>query len=236
MQPSTRSDKSSTPVLLWASLATAVLWLVPGIQWVLIPLQYLNTHLHEVSHVLAGLVTGADVHRILVFANGSGLAEMSGGFLPFIGSAGYTGAAILGALMIRFGGTEEGARKVAKVMAALMALALLLWVRGDLVGLLSGFFWLGLFWLGSRRLSQEWLVFAVQFLGLQQALTSLQSVYELVHLSSLGTFHSDARIMEQATGLPAVLWAATWTLVSIVAVVWGLMGSKAAQRRSPSAG
>lgn len=191
--------------------------MVPFLRAVLLPVQYLNTHLHELSHAFVALATGGEVERILVFANGSGVTPVRGGNIVFTASAGYLGATLLGMALIAFSKTPASAQRSMRFLAVLMAIAMILWVRGDIVGLITGFVWVGLLaW--QPLLKGQGYVYAAQFLGIQQCLASLGSVLGLVQLSAATEVHSDAMILQQSTGIPAVAWAVLWTVVSLVAL------------------
>ena len=53
--------KPHQTTLIVAALATLVGFLLPVVQKILLPLQYLNTHLHEFSHAMVAILTGAEV-------------------------------------------------------------------------------------------------------------------------------------------------------------------------------
>jgi hypothetical protein len=201
--------------ILFAALASVVVWAIPGLQYMMLPVQYLNTHLHELMHALAGQASGGDVGYIKVFANGGGVTLSRGGSMWLIAPAGYVGAAVIGAGMIWMSRTAEGARNTMRLLAIVLALAMLLWVRGDFVGVISGIAWIGALWAMSSMLSGMPLLFAAQFVGLQQCLNAVQSMYVLLHLSALTDAHSDAMIMQQNTGIPAIVWAVVWCLFSL---------------------
>lgn len=208
-----RRDQST---LLWASLLAFVLWLIPPGRYVLLPLLYLNTHLHELCHALAAIGTGGEAHLIRVFASGSGVTPVTGGWLPVIASAGYVGSAVIGAGMIYFGRTEKGARATLGVLATALALSLLLFVRGDAVGILSAIVWIVVLVLATKALSAQHVEFAAQFLGVQQCLTAMQSILVLLRISNFPEAQTDARIMQDATAIPAMFWAMTWAGLSLL--------------------
>jgi hypothetical protein len=223
--PTRRTESKLKPhqgALLAASLISAVIMGVPLLQQLMIPLLYLNTHIHEVGHAVAALATGGQVSHIEVHATGAGVTPVRGGNILLVASAGYVGSAIAGALMIVYGRTPKGAATVLRVAAVALGVALVLWVRGDAIGVVSAIGWTLLLWLLSARLQGNSLIFAAQFLGLQQCLNALQSVYILLHLSAFTPLHSDAVILAQVTGIPALIWAGAWTLFSLILVVLSL--------------
>lgn len=188
---------------------------MPVARQVLLPVLYLNTHLHELSHALVAQFTGAEVEKIVVNANGSGLTPVMGGNILLIASAGYIGASVFGVAMIYFGRSEKGARWTLGMVAALLSLSMLIWVRGDAVGVVSGFGWIVALALGAIFLRGKVSVFFCQFLGLQQCLDAALSLLALVKLSEATEVHSDASILQAATGIPSVVWALGWTAFSL---------------------
>lgn len=218
-------SSSSQMILLFAALATFAGMLVPIIHRVLLPVQYLDTHLHELSHALVAQFTGARVDEIQVNANGSGLTPVEGGNLFLIASAGYLGASVFGAAMIYFGRNEKNARTTLITLLVLLCMSMVVWVRGDVIGEISGIGWIVALAFGIALLKRNELIFFCQFLGLQQCLASVQSVLSLVKISASMEAHSDATIMQDATGIPAIVWALTWSIISLLLVAWALRRS-----------
>ncbi len=204
--------------LLFAGLASAAAWAVPLLRSLMLPLLYLNTHLHELCHALAAELTGGEVQKIVVHADGSGMTPVSGGGLLLLASSGYVGASMIGAAMIFYGRTPSGAKLVLRLLALTLGFSMIVFVRGDAIGVASGLVWVAGLWGLSTYLKDRALLFAAQFLGLQQCLNSLQSVYVLMRLSALGTEHSDAAIMARASHIPAMVWAVSWCILSVAAI------------------
>ncbi len=218
----TKPYKPHQSSLMLAALAAAAAWFVPLLRIVMLPLQYLNTHLHEMSHAIMAAATGGDIQNIIVRSDGSGVTPVAGGSILLEASAGYLGASIIGALMIYFGRTPERAKFVLYTLCGMLAVSMVAWVRGDVVGIMSGLFWVGALFIGAKELQGPWLLFVVQFLGVEQCLTSVQSVFNLLEITQHTEVHSDALIMAQTTGIPALVWAFAWTLFSFAVVVVSL--------------
>lgn len=207
---------------------------VPVVGAVLLPLRYLNTHLHELGHALMALGTGGQVERIVVYGDGSGVTPVAGGILPLVASAGYLGAAAAGAALVWSMRTERGARAALGVLGIALLLSQLLFVRGDLVGVVSGFAWSFALIAGWRLLRGRALQFTVAFLGLQQGLNALRSLLELLQITAASETHSDALLMQRETLIPAVVWAFLWGVAGL-AVVLLTVRRTWAPPRAPSA-
>lgn len=211
--------------LAWLGVASVLafgLWAYAPTRPLMIPLVYLNTHVHELAHVLAAMASGGRAEHIKVFANGAGVAPIYGGILPIVASAGYVGASMVGGAMIAASRTEKHSRLSLQLLGGSLAVSSVVFVRGDLVGWVAGALWAAVLLVGAKKLSGEGLGFAVAFLGVQQCLTSAHALLVLYDISATTDMHSDAKIMEQATGLPDVVWAGLWILLSLGAVVAGL--------------
>lgn len=201
-----------------AALVSVALWVVPGAAYLMLPLIYLNVHIHELCHALIAIATGGAVQHIMVFGGGNGVTPVSGGSLLAVAMAGYLGASTVGGAIILYSRTVSSARIALKILAGLLAFSLLIWVRGDLVGVLTGIFWVGALWLAATRLKGDQLLFAAQFVGIQQCLNAIQSVLVLYKLSVIGETQSDAGILGDATGTSPIFWSVLWCGVSAVII------------------
>ncbi|HSI74217.1 MAG TPA: M50 family metallopeptidase [Fimbriimonas sp.] len=208
--------------ILAAGIVSLLVWAIPGVQMLMLPMQYLNTHLHELGHAFAAQISGGDVDMITVLADGNGATPVTGGSMWLIGPAGYVGAAMIGAAVIWFSRTEKTAKNTLRLLAFFLALSMLLWVRGDFVGVISGIAWVGALFAASTFLHGNAILFAAQFIGLQQCLNSINAVYTLLNLSAFNDVHSDAKIMQNNTGVPAMVWAFGWCAFALVLVAISL--------------
>jgi hypothetical protein len=199
-------------------VVSLALWLVPLFRPVLTPLIYFNTHIHELCHALVGMATGGYVDRIIVQSNGNGHALIGGGNLILTASAGYVGSAIVGAIMIAGARNGKGARGMLLAGAAFLAISMAMFVRGDLVGVISGLLWTLALAAAGLRLPVDWRMFAAQFVGVQLCLTSAHALLTLLNLSISSEAMTDAETLERVTQVPGILWAAGWFAVSAVAV------------------
>ncbi len=209
------SSRKAPRPLLTIALATALLWSLPALQWVLIPLIYLNTHIHEVFHALSAWLTGGKPLYIWVEVTGTGQTPVLGGDPIVVASAGYLGTSALGSFFIAFGKKDKGARRLLLFLTGLLVWELLFLLKGDVIGFASGIFWsvaLGTSLFLSPKVVSWW----SQFLGLQMCLSSLQSFLTLYQVGIFARGTSDATLLSQATGIPALFWATAWLLVSLL--------------------
>jgi hypothetical protein len=205
--------------LLIASALALLVWSLPIARWLVVPLIYLNTILHEISHAVVTLATGGQVAQIRIFADGSGVTLTQGGWLVFITAAGYIGATLMGGAMVYFARTPVGARRVLTTLACVVGGALVLWIRGDAVGMVAAITWtLGL-GLAAANLSDDGARTLAQFLGIAQCLASAQAFLVLLQLTASANVQNDAGILAQRTFIPATVWALAWALLSLVVLV-----------------
>jgi hypothetical protein len=214
-----RQLKQDQSALLWASIATLVCWFVPILNYIALPLEYLNAHTHEFCHALVGILTGGRVLEINVHADGSGVTPFMGGIVPVVASAGYVGASIIGVLIILFSHTPQGARWSLRVLGVTLLASSLLWVRAhdssDWIGLVAGYGWVAILFALAWLLPARWVPFAATFIGVQQCLHSVFALLTLMQISMYSQGMSDATLMQQSTHIPATIWAVTWSLFSL---------------------
>jgi hypothetical protein len=207
---------------MFAALASVVFWFVPFLRWVTVPLQYLNTHIHEGWHALTAVATGGMVSHIEVHANGNGETYTLGGMNFLISSAGYLGAALTGSLIIALARTPKAAKVALVALSVFIAYLLIVWVRRDVFGIVSAAAWIAALWGIAFYTKEETKLFLIQFFGVQQCLNSIQSLFFLVQISGFGIKQSDAGNMENMTHVPAIIWAGLWCLVSLVLMFFAL--------------
>jgi hypothetical protein len=221
-----------------ASLAAIFLWYWPVGRLALSPITFLNTFVHEYFHAILAWMTGGSVSRILVFNNGSGVTETSGGFPPLIASAGYVGSAIAGAVLLRLAHRERLARLLLMVGAALMVLGIAVLVRGEVLGVTIGLISAAVVFFAAKWLPGVWVVFLAQFVAVQQCAASFQAFYWLFVATSRSGVESDAYLMQKLTGVAAVFWAALWSVLGAALIYFAVRGAwreagRADPRRRP---
>ena len=216
--------RRSNRLLVAALLVTLLLWNVPYGWYVLYPFKLFATWLHETSHGLVMVLTGAGFREMKIFRDTSGLAFPGGGVAPglqaLISSAGYMGTAFFGAGFLLLGRTHRGARAVLGVLGATMALSALLYIPRDentfgLVAVLAGGLALGVAaWLANEAIAG----FLVNFLAAQSCINAVLDIRVLFGTEMYvdGRLHgqSDAHTVADKIGGPYWLWAGLWLLWS----------------------
>jgi len=131
VDPAQRNERA----LVLALVAALLLWNLPFGGLVLFPFKLLATWLHEMSHGVTMLATGAGFSHLEIYRDTSGIAfaerGVGGAGRAVIASAGYMGAALLGGAMLVLGQSGRRARGILLGFAIALALSLVFWVRND---------------------------------------------------------------------------------------------------------
>jgi len=219
-------DSSFLVGLGLAAVVVFTLWWTP----LLFPFRIMTTTVHEMSHAIAVILTGGTVQSFDVNPNGSGVVSFSGGFALLIFSAGYLGSTLFGGVMLLIAKNEKGRRNALKFLA--IGLVVVLAIGGllrvlrtgnilnfflitDIVALLLVAGLVVLLWFLAVKAPDIIVSFVAYTLAL---LSCLYAVFDLINVfssvvSPLGGFN-DARGLESATGIPAVIWAGVWVLLA----------------------
>jgi hypothetical protein len=228
--------KPHQAALLGAFATAIVAECVPGISRWLLPVVWLNTHIHEFCHAIVAMTCGGEVDKIIVHADGNGVTLIGGGNWILQGSAGYVGASIVGALLMYFSRTPRAAANALRVLAGVLTFSMIVFVRGDAVGVASGIGWIAALFALSYFVKGNALMFVAQLVGILQCINSIQAIYILLQISAFNEGQSDASILASATHIPAMAWALSWCAFSLIAMVWmGIRAWRAPLANSPAA-
>jgi hypothetical protein len=218
-------------------LVSLALWHLPFGGLVLYPFKLLATWMHEMSHGLVMLLSGAGFDRMEIYRDTSGLAFGQHGVdragRAAIAAAGYMGTPLCGAVLLVLGQSSRSARRILAGLAAVMALSTALWIHNDfgvtvmtastaaLVVVVAFTAWADR--AGSpawtRRLGRPAAVWLVNFVAAQACINALLDIRVLfrpnlmVNGQAMG--HSDAHDMARAAGGSPALWAALWLVWSL---------------------
>ena len=214
-------NRDSFKFLLGASALTILISFIP-LAWVLVyPLRLFVTFIHEGGHALATLFTFGSVVGMVIFADASGSTYTLGGFQPIIASAGYLTSAAYGASLLVLCRDGRKAKAALTVTAGLIlaltwffASNIFSWFTG--VALTAGL--IAIVISASVRTAH----FFLSFLAVQCCLNALFDLKTLFLISATTNIHSDAVNMQQATMIPAIVWAVFWLIISIIALIFAL--------------
>ena len=228
--PSSFADqdrRQRVALLAGIALASIVLWQTTLGSLLLYPFTILATWFHEMGHGIAAMLTGRGFERLLIFADGSGVAESMGpadGFRltdALIAASGPLGPAIAGALLIVSSRSSTATRNALAVLGAALIASTLIWVRS-----LTG--WLVLPALGiailllALRGSLPWQRFVIQLIGVQACISVWK---QFDYLFSPGgnvggqPQRSDTGAIADVLLLPYWFWGASIS-AAILALLW----------------
>jgi hypothetical protein len=225
--------------LLIATTISVLLWFIPYAEILAYPFRIFVTFIHEGGHALAALLTGNSVESLSVAMNASGETYTSkGGMISqlLVSSAGYLGSMAFGALLLVL------IRKAIAARIVLLGSAVFIFALTLIYGFFKPLFffnsWSGIpFTLLAGTLLSIGLVaiarfasakvagFFVSFLAVQcvlNALFDLKTVFFMASPFASVTPTTDAVNMANATGLPAILWAALWIVLAL-GILWFAM-------------
>ena len=218
--------------LLVAAALSIILWFIPFAEILTYPFRLFVTFIHEGGHAIAALVTGNSVGSLSVALNASGETYTTKGGLisqTLVASAGYLGSMAYGAVLLVL------IRKAIAARVVLVGSAVIILTLTIIYGLLAPIFTWGAlsgipFTLLAGTLLSIGLIavakfakprmatFFVSFLAVQCVLNALLDLKTVFFLSSpfAPTAPTDAVNMASATGIPALVWATLWIVISLV--------------------
>ncbi|HKQ78855.1 MAG TPA: M50 family metallopeptidase [Blastocatellia bacterium] len=216
-----KQHKESIGFLLGATLLTIVISYVPFGELVVYPLRLFVTFIHEGGHALAALLTLGSVERLVIYPDASGVTHTVGGLSLLIASSGYLASTAYGAGLLTL--LHDGGRAKAVLTAtAAIILALTGFFAANSFSLFIGIALTGLLLWVAIGWSARWAHFFLSFLAVQCCLNALYDLRTLFLISATTNMHSDAVNMQEATMIPATVWASAWIIISFLALVIAL--------------
>jgi Peptidase M50B-like len=221
------SDRMGLNCLIAASIATALLWQVPGGDYILYPFTILATWFHEIAHGLMALLLGGDFQKLEIFGNGSGVATYA---VPYnwdpirralVAAAGPMGPPLAGAALILASRSFRTASLSLKILGGFLLISTLIWVR-SLFGIIAIPI-LGIAILTIGLQGTRWIQgFAIQFLGVQACISTYHQLDYLFsnNAGSLGL--SDTAQIQQQLFLPYWFWGGLMAFASLIILVQSL--------------
>lgn len=177
-----------------------------------LPLKWVETYFHEISHGLAALATGGRIMLINLNYDGSGLLGSIGGWPVVISFAGYAGASLWGLAIYRVGSgaTPNAGRRWSTALAVCVGISVLLWAQGLETFVIGGLI-IAIFVLATLAHRFGVAHIALAFLGVSVALSALRAPLVLLVVGG----KSDAANLAQLTYLPRIVWIALWAAFAL---------------------
>jgi len=213
-------DRIELRTLAVALLASLLLWNLPFGGVLLYPFKLLATWLHELSHGLAMLVTGAGFERVLIYRDTSGLAfpvyRVDDPGQAVIAAAGYMGTPLWGGLLLVITPTPRAARWALAVLAVLMGVSVVT-VVGNEFGQMVVLGMAGVAAGCALLVPGRWRLMIAHFVAAQSCVNALLDIRVLFRpqqvVNGENTRLSDAHAMAAATFGTTETWAVwTWAI------------------------
>jgi hypothetical protein len=227
--------------LVLAGLVVVMLPALPFGTYVIYPFAILTTWFHEMGHGLTALAMGQHFEQLMIFANGSGVAQSqvssdaSRFTLAAIAAGGPLAPSFVGALLILASAHPRMWRPVLWLAAGAIGLSVVIWVRSP-----TGIWVLplvaGLLGLVAWRAAPGFARFTLQFLGVLGAMSMLRDFDYLFTENAVingQPILSDTGQIEAALGLPHWFWAGLILLTSALMVGAALKYALADKRLRP---
>ncbi len=195
------------------------LWDTP----VIYPLKIFVVLLHEISHGIAALATGGSIERITLDAEQGGACYCSGGNAFFTLSAGYLGSLLWGGLIFSVARMKRvNTGWINSLIGVAVIVLSLMYIRSEF-GLVFGLLFGVALILAAQKTGQAINRGVLFVLGLTSALYAILDIKGdvLDRPEAL----SDARMLAELTGIPALLWGIAWISVAVIYSLWLLYGA-----------
>jgi len=223
-----KAHRQRLVLLMWIAVVSVILWQTRIGSLILYPFTILATWFHEMGHGVAAMLTGASFERLLIFPDGSGIAQSmvpanaSGLTHALIAASGPLGPAIAGSLLIIASRTDKATRAALMVVGLALIISAIIWVRtltGWLVLPALGIAILALAWRGTADQRQ----FSIQLLGVQACISVWEQFGYLFSAGGSigGELHrSDTSAIADALLFPYWFWGAAISAVIVLLLWW----------------
>jgi hypothetical protein len=200
---------------------------------------------HEFGHAIMCVFTGGRVKAISLDPREGGVTHMLGGKSAITLPAGYLGSSLIGALLT-FCGFDIVASKVASIVLGVCFLLTLWWARRDWLTIITVLLAVGLLvacWFiahaeplrfvvvrATTRRSSRLLILSLTptqlFIGVMSSLYSVWDICDDLILRKVN--ESDASVFAQRYGGSSQCWGVTWSIISLLFMIAGIIAGIAA--------
>ena len=184
---------------------------------VLFPVKLFVVLLHELSHGIAAVATGGGIVRMEINEMIGGSCQTTGGWPFVIVSSGYLGSTMLGGALLLLAQRPGVSRPAGLIIGILTVAVSVLFIR-NLFGIFFGLSFGAALIVASKYLPASVVDVLVQYLGAMSLLYSLVDIKE--DLLTLQHRISDTVILQQYTGIPALVWGISWSAVAVAIFIF----------------
>jgi hypothetical protein len=216
--------------LIIAALGTIVLWQFSWGNYFLYPFTIMATWFHEMGHGLTALVLGGNFQKLIIYANGSGLAFYGGNMVfgdmgrAVVAAGGPLGPAFAGAVFILAGRRNSTAHYCLILLGIILFVSAFIWVR-SIVGLTSMGLSGAIILLIALKAAHGFKNFSIQFLGVQACVSVYRQLgYLFTHSVVIGgkPMLSDTGQMADYLFFPYWVWGLTLAGLSLLILLVSL--------------
>ncbi len=220
-------DRMGLNWLVGAAVATALLWQLPGGDYILYPFTILATWFHEIAHGLMAALLGGNFQQLQIFPNGSGFAAYTfpASWDPIrralVAAAGPMGPPIAGAGLIVASRSYKTASLSLKILGISLLVSTLIWVRSPFGFIFVPLLGMIILFLGLKT-TRSVQGFAIQFLGVQACVSTYHQLDYLFSYRAGPLGISDTAQMQQQLLLPYWFWGGLMAIASLVILIQSL--------------
>lgn len=206
-----QKEKLDFYILLSVTVISFLLWDTI----LLYPIKIFVILIHEISHGIMAILTGGQLKNININWNLSGSSTSVGGVPFLIAFAGYTGSIIIGALLFY----SAKNIKLSIWLNTILTIVFILIVSNLMeapAGIIFSLIFAVLLFASPRYFKKELHQYFVKTLGLVSCLYAVVDIKQ--DLLTLRYRPTDAELLADASGIPAIIWGLLWFTISVAAV------------------
>lgn len=224
----TKFIKRDKPLLV-AIAGMVLLMNIQKLGYVLYPFKIFSTWIHELSHGTAAILVGGGIDKLLIYPDTSGLAwtytDGSSWKRGVVASAGYTGTAVLGMILLLFRRTHRGPTYGTIAISVVILWSCMLYVRNTFALVMLPLMAI-VFILCAWKLKARDLGYLYSFLAATCSFNAVDNISEL--FGSVGYVNgqeatSDAHTVAEYWGGTYTTWATLWLVFALVCSAVGLL-------------
>ncbi|MBK7106226.1 MAG: M50 family metallopeptidase [Ignavibacteriae bacterium] len=185
--------------------------------FLLFPLKLFIIIFHEISHVLAGIISGGKINYLTFDLNLAGKTSIEGGNSIIIASAGYLGSLIFGSLLFLSSFSIRFKKWYLSILALVVFIVTVNLVKGELqifLGLIASL----ILFLIPRYLPEKISKLFLQYFGLVSCLYIISDIKEDLLTQTIR--ETDTQILEYLTGISSNVWGFIWFIISIIVMLF----------------
>lgn len=213
MKKLTKQQKRNLELIILASVVFFTILLWDSI--VIFPIKIFTVLMHEVFHGLAAFFSGGKIVSIEVNAMLGGECITEGGIAFVITSAGYLGSLLIGSLLFISGYDKKVSLWVCTIISAILLLFTANYMKG-VEGTIAALSYSVLLYISPRYFNKTVHLYLMKIFGLISCLYVVVDMKE--DLLTLNYRMTDAQMLSEITGVPAILCAFIWIAISFVVI------------------